>query len=479
MYFINKTTLIVIWLLMIEVVVTAQNNRRGNEGNGDNRRVGIFHNDVPPHLYDIILGRPTNNSVAISILTNDDMTGALEYGLNPNRLDIKTDSRNFKRCEVQTIDLEHLQKDKRYYYRFNYIISNADKKLSSELNYFQTQRSEKSGFTFTVQADSHLDENTSAVIYTKSLTNVASDSADFLVDLGDTWMTDKYRNGYKESLKQYIAQRYYFGLLCKSSSLFLTLGNHDGESGQQIKKTDDNMTNWATTTRKYYYPNPFPNDFYNGNGEKENAIGYPENYFSWEWGNALFVVLDPFRFTSGNNNAWQRTLGQQQYIWLKNTLQKSKASFKFVFIHNLVGGVDLKGKGRGGVEAVKYFEWGGLDSNGVNSFSENRPDWDKPIHDLLVANHVDIVFHGHDHLFAKQDLDGIVYQLVPQPGAMRYGNTNSAAEYGYFSGNILNGPGYLRIKMEKTKATIEFVQTSIDSNHNNKEVLFTYAIQIK
>ena len=97
----------------------------------------------------------------------------------------------------------------------------------------------------------------------------------------------------------------------------------------------------------------------------------------------------------------------------------------------------------------------------------------------MAKNKVTIFFQGHDHLFAKQDLDGIVYQLVPQPGAMRYGNINSADEYGYLNGKILNDPGYLRIKMEKTKATIEFVQTSIDSNHNNKEVLFTYSIQIK
>ena len=54
-----------------------------------------------------------------------------------------------------------------------------------------------------------------------------------------------------------------------------------------------------------------------------------------------------------------------------------------------------------------------------------------PIHDLLVANHVTAVFHGHDHLFVKQDLDGIIYQEVPQPSAARANATNSAAEYGY------------------------------------------------
>jgi hypothetical protein len=36
-----------------------------------------------------------------------------------------------------------------------------------------------------------------------------------------------------------------------------------------------------------------------------------------------------------------------------------------------------------------------------------------PIHQLLLENHVTTVFHGHDHLFAKQELDGIIYQEVP------------------------------------------------------------------
>jgi len=56
-----------------------------------------------------------------------------------------------------------------------------------------------------------------------------------LVDLGDTWMTDKHHPDYTSALNQYQAQRYYFGTLCKSSSLFLTLGNHDGEASPQQK----------------------------------------------------------------------------------------------------------------------------------------------------------------------------------------------------------------------------------------------------
>ena len=188
----------------------------------------------------------------------------------------------------------------------------------------------------------------------------------------------------------------------------------------------------------------------------------------------MFIVLDPFRFTNNNRNPWQRTLGQQQYQWLQKTLVSSHAKFKFVFIHNLVGGADNNGIARGGAEAAKFFEWGGLDTNGVNSFASNRPSWDAPIHQLLVANKVNAVFHGHDHFFAKQDLDGIVYQLVPQPGSFKYGNSRSPAEYGYASGKILNNPGYVRIKIENGHAFVDYVQTSIDELHKNKEVLYSY-----
>jgi hypothetical protein len=474
----RKITSLAICLVLLHLFSMAQNKKKDQGPNNDNSEAGIFYNTVPDHLYDIILSRPENHSISISILSNDDLVGSIQYGLNPGKLNNNTADINFKKGHVQVIKIDNLLPGNKYWYKFKYRY--GEKELLSKMNYFQLQRPLNNPFTFTVQADSHLDENTNPEMYLKTLLNMAEDSADFLIDLGDTWMTDKYRNDYKESLKQYIAQRYYFGTVCKSSALFLTLGNHDGETGQQLKKKNgDNMTNWATLTRKNYYTNPEPGDFYIGNTEMENGIGYPENYYAWEWGNALFIVLDPFRYSAGNKDPWQRTLGEQQYNWLKKTLQQSKAGFKFVFIHNLVGGVDLKGKGRGGIEAASYYEWGGKDSSGVNTFSSHRPGWEKPIHDLLINNGVNIVFHGHDHFFAKQDLGGMVYQLVPQPGAIRYGNTNNAAEYGYVNGKIMNGPGYMRVSIEEKKATIEFVQSSIDTKHKNKEVLYTYTIEAK
>jgi hypothetical protein len=141
---------------------------------------------------------------------------------------------------------------------------------------------------------------------------------------------------------------------------------------------------------------------------------------------------------------------------LKRTLESSRAKFKFVFIHHLVGGGD--DQCRGGSEAAPFFEWGGRNRDGSDGFASNRPGWAAPIHQLLVKNRVSAVFHGHDHLYAKQELDGIVYQECPQPSDPR-GSTRSAAEYGYTNGVILPSSGHIRVAVSATQAKAEYIHT--------------------
>ena len=66
-------------------------------------------------------------------------------------------------------------------------------------------------------------------------------------------------------------------------------------------------------------------------------------------GNSLFIVLDLFWYTAGRakteGDHWHQTLGKDQYQWLAKTLTESKAQFKFVFIHHLVGGADRNNRG--------------------------------------------------------------------------------------------------------------------------------------
>ena len=149
------------------------------------------------------------------------------------------------------------------------------------------------------------------------------------------------------------------------------------------------------------------------------------------------------------------TLGRTQYDWLSRTLESTKAKYRFVFIHHLVGGLDSQC--RGGSEAAPLYEWGGRNADGSDGFKQNRPGWPMPIHALLLTNHVNIVFHGHDHFYAKQDLDGLVYQEVPQPGNEGGGRVpRNAADYGYKSGTILGGSGYLGLAVTPQQAKVDF-----------------------
>ena len=310
-------------------------------------------------------------------------------------------------------------------------------------------------FTFTVTADSHLDEHTDLALYQRTLITAAGDRPAFHIDLGDTFMSEKHASR-EAAAKQYRDQRHYFDLL--HAPVYLVTGNHDGESGRYFDGTATNLAVWSRAMRLRYFPNPLAAD--------------GRNYYAWQHGNALFVVLDPFWFTPRprrNTDNWYRTLGAEQYQWLKRTLEGSQANFKFIFIHHLVGGLDKQG--RGGIEAAPFFEWGGRNPDGTDGFKEHRPGWTMPIHQLLVQNHVTIVFHGHDHLYAKQDLDGIVYQEVPQPGDPK-GSTRSAAEYGYTNGVILDSSGYLRIAVQQNRAMVDYVRP-------DKAIAHRYCIQTR
>ena len=461
-----------ILLLMLSLTGLAQRNDR----QPDQRPESTFQTVVPAHNYDLILSRPTNQSITISVLSYKNAEAYLVYFQKTNKQN-KTDILTLNANKPLETKLTGLKADCQYNYYVMYKAEGEKDYKKSDIYSFHTQRIATDAFSFTITADSHLDENTDTQVYTNTLLNAAADSTDFHIDLGDTFMTDKYRQDYKAAFNQYIAQRYYFGLL--HVPLFLVLGNHDGEAGQRLNGRDDNMTVWSNQNRKNYFPNPEPDGFYSGNNQPENYSGLPQDYYSWMWGNALFVVLDPFWFTprSGNDNLWDRTLGKIQYEWLKTTLANSKSTFKFVFIHNLVGGVDKKGKGRGGAEVAHLYEWGGKNLDGTDGFKTHRSDWEMPIHELLKKYHVNVVFHGHDHLFAKQEFDGIVYQCLSQPGVKDHGNMRNGEEYGYKTGNILNGPGYMRVKVTVDAASFEFIETNSKAVSKNKKVVYQYTIK--
>lgn len=160
--------------------------------------------------------------------------------------------------------LEGLQPDTGYFYRWVSRNSTDGEYAASQEYRFHTARARGQTYSFTVQADPHLDTHTDPRLYEASLKNAAAGEPDFHVDLGDTFMTDKRRADYREALPQYLAQRYYFGLIGSSVPLFLVSGNHDGEG-----RSRGAMGEWAREQRRKYFATP--SDDHTDEG----------NYYAW------------------------------------------------------------------------------------------------------------------------------------------------------------------------------------------------------
>ncbi|NCW44448.1 MAG: metallophosphoesterase [Gemmatimonadaceae bacterium] len=404
---------------------------------------GAFQTTVPAVDFNVVPARPTDSAISLSLFSASARTVTLTL-LDGGR----SESLALTAGEPRVLELTGLSADRTYRYR----ISATSPALTYE-GQFRTARANGSTYRFVMQADSHLDENSDPAVYINTLRNMLADSADFLVDLGDTFMSDKYSD-YRDAAGHYVAQRYYFGLSGVQLPLYLVQGNHDAENGWLSANAS-----WAASQRLRWFPAVSPNAFYSSGG----TAAIPRNYYAWRWGEALFIALDPYAFTtakpSSTSSSWAWTLGKEQYDWLTRTLESSTARYTFVFLHHLVGGQGFEA--RGGAEASRFFEWGGANADGTTAFAERRAGWAMPIHDLLVKHKVSAVFHGHDHLYVNQSRDGIRYLEVPQPSFARENSTQSASDYGYLSGVLLGSSGHVRVTVSPTKATVAYVRSRL------------------
>lgn len=429
----------------------------------------------------IILGRPTDKSITASILFDKKVDFYIEYSTQKGTYPSKTVTFTNTINTPDEVEIQGLSANTRYYYRMQYRLVGTSTFTPTPEYSFITQRSAGSSFTFTIESDEHLyDKKGVRSIYKIDLQNQLKEQPDFMLSLGDifgddhtpTTTTSKDMDDLHKDYLQYLTET------CHSVPFFVCLGNHEGENGYYLKQNPpNNIAVYGTKWRKFYYPNPFPNSFYTGNINKESwGIDLPANYYAWNWGDATFIVLDVYRHVDVNEKPqnWDWTLGKAQYDWFKKTLEDSKAKYKFVFAHH------TRGQGRGGIATAKGYEWGGIGGKGTDEFKTNRPGWDLPIHQLMVKNKVTVFFQGHDHLYAKEQLDGVVYQEVPMPSDSTY-QIGMLANADAYTDVTLDGAGHINVNVSSLGVKVDFVRAFLpadtkDGKHKNGEIAYSYTI---
>ena len=452
----------------------------------------------------LILGRPTKNSISISALTSEKVKAYIEYGYLKTRYSSKSAVVQIEPLTPYVFEISGLKSNTKVYYRIQSMNSTGSTFVSSKQYSFTTPRNKNTSFSFSVQGDTHPEragKMFNADLYSVMMSNVLSQQPDFHILLGDDFsidpLIDKGQANQANVEKIYSTHRNWLSIAGNSVPIFLVNGNHEQAAAYLLDGTTTNPAVLAGNARNKYYPLPAPNSFYTGDQTKVDGIGLLRDYYAWEWGDALFISLDPYwhsKFAVDNvagvsadesaadkkgggkaggakvTNLWDVGIGDEQYAWLKKTLETSTAKYKFVFAHHVLG------TGRGGVEVSTNYEWGGKDPKGKSTFEKERPNWALPIHDLMVKNGVSIFFQGHDHIFVHQERDGLVYQSMPNPADDPFSMFNEGA---YLTGTKATNSGHVRVTIQPNEAKVDYflAARASDTSRKNLEIAHSYSVK--
>jgi hypothetical protein len=443
-----------------------------------------------------LLSRPEANSISVTIVPDTTITLKYDYGTSSGSYTGHTTSTTATAGQSKTVVINGLTANTKYYYRMQYSTDGGSTWTVRPEHTFWTKRAAGSTYTFDISSDGHVNIMLgNATQWTNMLNDIAADAPDFAIDLGDTVDMDAVSVGDTagaEDVYEYVLP--FFNIVSASSPIFLLPGNHEQKEGWHLtaSNTGGNPANSlpviGTNAQKKYFPNPVPDGFYSGDSSTYSYLTgdqLRQDYYAWTWGDALFVIIEPFWYTTtkpytsdpgggesdttGSGDSWDWTLGLDQFNWLKTTLENSTAEYKFVFAHQMVGGGNISGQadyGHGGANYANLCEWGGYNENGTTwGWDTERPGWgSQPIHQMMVANGVTAFFHGHDHQYAYEKRDGIVYQTVPA-GSFdgSFGIYTTGNGYTIWA-DPNEDPGHLRVTVGPSVATVDFIKIGQSSS---------------
>lgn len=89
------------------------------------QNLDIYRTDYPEHPYDIVLARPTADSITISLLSYADREGHVLIGSDPERLVQATADEQFAAGVPVHLPITNLSPNTRYYYRLRLRAANS------------------------------------------------------------------------------------------------------------------------------------------------------------------------------------------------------------------------------------------------------------------------------------------------------------------------------------------------------------------
>lgn len=294
------------------------------------------------------LQKGTPSSVVIKWRTATPTESVVDYGTSLGNLNQNVSDLTAK--TEHEIELTGLLSDTQYYYE----ISNSAAVLIPEASdvYFNTHPVSGSTqlYRFWVLGDPGTANNNQRAVRNAYYNFIGTDHTDGILFLGDNayndgtdteYQTAMFQNMYEDKLKNTIA--------------WSTLGNHDGHSA------DSN-----TQTGPYYDIFTFPK-----NGESGGMASGTEAYYSFDYGNVHFIVLESYET--------DRSVGGAMYNWCQSDIQNTTQDWIVALWHH------------------PAYSKGSHNSDTEGPLIDMRQNF-LP---LLEANGVDLVLSGHSHSYER------------------------------------------------------------------------------
>ena len=142
-----------------------------------------------------VVGDVSSNSFTLAITASTTVRAYIEYGYGKSTILGKTPFITVSKGTTQNLTISGLKANTVVYYRVKYAIGTSLNYASLAQKSLKTAATQAlSASTFAVQADPHMDENSSGAVYDGTLKQIVAASPAFLMDLGDIFMVDKLQS---------------------------------------------------------------------------------------------------------------------------------------------------------------------------------------------------------------------------------------------------------------------------------------------
>ena len=294
------------------------------------------------------LQKSTPRSMVVKWRTSNPSTSKVIYGTDLTNLDREIlDSGLKTEHELEILDLDPATK---YFYAVHSDQGVLVEKASDV--YFQTSPSPHSTplIRAWVLGDPGTGNDNARAVRDAYYQYVGNDHTDMILFLGD----NAYSDGTDEEYQFAMFENMYEDKL-KNSTAWSTLGNHDGHSANSNQQTGP-----------YYDIFTFPTL-----GEAGGVESGTEAYYSFDYGNAHFIVLE--------SHETYRSVNGPMYDWCELDLQNNQAEWTIAFWHH------------------PAYTKGSHDSDTESQLIQMRENF-LP---LLESYGVDLILSGHSHSYER------------------------------------------------------------------------------